>query len=64
MAYAVNQRMNPERRSRRESRVEAITARDLLSIDANTLDAKRIKLAMFERLMASLSLLAKSFLSS
>lgn len=34
MAYDVNQRINPDRRSKRESKVEAITAKDLLSIDA------------------------------
>jgi len=31
--------MNPDKRSKRESRVEAITANDLLSIDAYTFAA-------------------------
>lgn len=34
MALAVNQRMKPDKRSRRESRVEAMTANDLLATEA------------------------------
>jgi len=34
MALAVNQRIKPDKRSKRESKVEAITAMDLLSIEA------------------------------
>lgn len=64
MKYEVNQRMNPERRSNRESNVEAITAIDLLSIEAYTLDAKRTMFAMFEMLIAILSLFAMLFNSS
>jgi hypothetical protein len=34
MAWEVNHKINPDKRSSRESRVEAITAKDLLSIEA------------------------------
>lgn len=64
MAYEVNHRISPDIRSSRESRAEAITAMDLLSTHANTFEAKRIKFTIFETLIASLSLLAKSFSSS
>ena len=56
--------MNPERRSRRESRVEAITARDLLSTDAYAFALKRSILATFDTRIANLSLSARSLRSS
>jgi len=36
IALAVNQSINPDKRSNSESRVDAITARDLLSTEAYT----------------------------
>jgi hypothetical protein len=56
--------MNPDRRSNRESRVDAITAIDKLSAVATIFVTKRIRLIIFDRLIASLSLFAKSINSS
>jgi len=64
MALAVNHNMNPDKRSKRESKVEAITAKDLLSIDAYTFAANSTKLTAFDTLTASLSLFASCFNSS
>lgn len=56
--------MNPDRRSNRESRVDAITAMDKLSIEATTFVMKRIRLITLDRLIANLSLFANCFCSS
>lgn len=56
--------MNPDNKSNSESKVEAMTANDLLSKEAYTFAMKRIKLATFEIVIAVLSLLAKFFISS
>jgi len=48
IAFDVNHKINPDKRSKRESMVEAITANDLLSIEAKTFAPKSTKLAMFE----------------
>jgi hypothetical protein len=45
MVCAVNQRMKPERRSSRESRVEAMMAKDPLFTDMNTFNANSNMLA-------------------
>ena len=56
--------MKPDKRSKRESRVEAIADNDLLSIEAKIFIAKSTTLAMFDIRMAILSLFASSFISS
>lgn len=48
MAWAVNHKMKPDNRSKRESKVEAITANDLLSIEAKIFAAKRIRFAILD----------------
>jgi hypothetical protein len=40
--------MKPDKRSKRESSVDAITANDLLSIDAKTFAANKTKLHAFD----------------
>lgn len=64
MACEVNHKINPDKRSKRESNVEAITANDLLSIEAKTFAAKSTKLAMFDTWTAILSLRASCSISS
>jgi hypothetical protein len=64
MAFAVNQNMKPDRRSSRESRADAITAMDALSAEATTFVTKRIRLTIFDRLIANLSLFANCLNSS
>ena len=48
MEYVVNHKINPDKRSKRESKVDAITANDLLSIEAKTFVPKSTKLAIFD----------------
>ena len=48
MEYVVNHKINPDKRSKRESKVDVITANDLLSIEAKTLAPKSTKLAIFD----------------
>ncbi|KAG7035309.1 hypothetical protein SDJN02_02104, partial [Cucurbita argyrosperma subsp. argyrosperma] len=54
-ALAVNHNINPDKRSNRESSVEAITASDLLSTEAYTFATKITMLAMLDAYIASLS---------
>ena len=56
--------MKPDKRSKRESKVEAITASDLLSTQANTFAMKITTLAMLDEYIARLSPLASCFSSS
>ena len=56
--------MKPDKRSKSESKVEAITDNDLLSIEAKIFAAKSTTLAMFDIRMAILSLFASNFISS
>jgi hypothetical protein len=56
--------MNPDKRSKRESKVEAMTAKDLLSTEAYTFARKITKLAAFDTYIAILSLLASFVFSS
>jgi len=56
--------MNPDNKSKKESKVEAITANDLLSIEAYTFARKSTKLATFDAYIAPLSFLASCFISS
>jgi len=51
----VNQRMKPDSKSSKESKVEAMMAKEPLLIQAYTLAAKMTKLATFEIWMANLS---------
>jgi hypothetical protein len=55
---AVNHKINPDNRSRRESRVEAIIAREPLLTETYTFAAKRAMFAMLDSRMANVSLLA------
>lgn len=48
IAYAVNHKMNPDKRSNSESKVDAITANDLLSAEAYTFAKKSTKFAAFD----------------
>lgn len=61
---AVNHKMKPERRSSSESNVDAMMANEPLLTDAYTLAAKRTMFAIFDILMAVVSLLANFSLSS
>jgi hypothetical protein len=56
--------MNPDKRSKRESKVEAMTAKDLLSTEAYTFARKSTKLAAFDAYIAILSLFASCVISS
>jgi hypothetical protein len=64
MAWAVNHNINPDKRSKSESKVEAITANDLLSIEAYSFSAKSTTLVMFDIWIAILSLFASCCISS
>ena len=48
IAEAVNHKIKPDKRSKRESRVDAITASDLLSTEAYTFAMKRTMFAMLD----------------
>lgn len=64
MENAVNHRMKPDKRSRSESNVDAIIAREPLLMDAYTLAANRTILATFDILIANVSLFANFSRSS
>ena len=65
MENAVNHRMKPDRRSRSESiNVDAMMAKEPLRTDAETLAAKRNMFAIFDILIANVSLLANLSLTS
>lgn len=64
IALDVNQRMNPDKRSNRESNVEAITANDLLSNEAYAFARKSTKLDTLDAYIAILSFLASWFTAS
>ena len=51
--YAMNQSMNPDRRSNRQSSIDAINAMDTVSTEAMTFLTKRIRLIIFDKLIAT-----------
>lgn len=60
----MNHRMKPDNRSRSESSVDAIIAKEPLLMDAYTLAANKTILAIFDILIANVSLFAKFSRSS
>jgi hypothetical protein len=58
MEKAVNHNMNPKSKSSRESKVEAIIAREPLLTEAQTFAAKRTMFRMLDNRMANVSLWA------
>lgn len=48
MACELNHKIHPDNKSKSESKVDAMTTRDLLSIEVETFAMKKTKLAMFD----------------